>query len=257
MKKTIFITLFLSWFCFMAKSQTNTKSSSPDLYQPTILVELFSSEGCSSCPIADKFMKEIIDISDSSKTPIFVIDYHVSIWNRSGWVDPFSDSMYSLRQQNYLFKKKLTAMYTPMVFINGSDKDIAGTDKKSVGKKLQESLQEPSEHYIRSSASGVENEDSILVGYRVWGKIDSMDLNIVLVQKEINNMVTGGENANQILHHHNIAKQFITIPLKQNQGVVKMHINKYINPENFRLISFVQHQRTWRVYCVDQLSFNK
>ncbi len=257
MKKPVLITLFLSLFQFYAISQTDPKAPPPDLYQPSILIELFSSEGCSSCPVADAFMKEIMDISDSSKTPIYIVDYHVTIWDRSGWVDPFSDSAYTLRQQTYLFKKKLTAMYTPMLFINGSDKDIAGTDKKSVGIKLQENLQKPAEHFMRTSVSGVENEDSIAIGYRVWGNIDSMNLNIVLVQKEINNMVSAGENKDQILHHHNLAKKLITIPLKQNQGIVKMYANKYVNPQNFKLISFVQHQRSWRVYCADQLSFRK
>lgn len=256
MKKTYLSLLFTFIFLGTLFAQKDAAQPAGELFKPSVLIELFSSEGCGSCPIADDFMREIIEISDSNKMPVYVLDYHVVIWNRSGWVDPFSDSAYSLRQQNYVFKKHLPALYTPMAFINGSEKDYAGSDKKSIGMKIQETLSKPSKHFMRCGVTPAENEDSIVVGYKIWGNIDSTNLNVVLVQKRINNMVTAGENKDKILHHHNVARKMISIPLKEKQGIVKMGIKRDFNLENFRLLVFIQHQRTYEVFTTDQLSFD-
>ncbi|MBC7381949.1 MAG: DUF1223 domain-containing protein [Bacteroidia bacterium] len=230
--------------------------SLPQFFQPSVLIELFSSEGCSSCPVADAFMKEILAISDSSKTAVYVLDYHVDIWNRSGWVDPYSDSTYSLRQQNYVFKKKFAAMYTPMAIINGGNKDYAGSDKGGIGRKVSELLNKPSKHFIRTAVAPATNEDSIVIAYNIWGNIDSCDFHAVLVQREIKNMVTAGENKNKVLEHHNVVKKMISIPLKMNKGYVKMGISRDLNVESYRLIVFMQHRRTWDIMASDQLSFD-
>jgi hypothetical protein len=254
MKKGFLCILLLTSLVITTQAQ-NSKSLPVKQYQPAVLIELFSSEGCSSCPFASKFLKEVIDISDSSKTPVFVIDYHVDIWNRSGWVDPFSDSIFSMRQQEYVYRKKLTSMYTPMVFVNGGDKDFAGADKRAIGNAIQGVLTQPSNYYLRTGVTAVENEDSLLVAYQIWGELDSFDLRVAFIQKEINNQVKGGENAGMILHHHNVVKQLTTRHLTNNEGFMKIPVNRDLNLDNFRMVVFVQHQRTWKVVATDQLTF--
>ena len=242
--------------CFIILSSNISFGQGSNNYQPSVLVELFSSEGCSSCPYADAFLKELIDISDSSKTPVYVIDYHVVIWNKSGWVDPFSDSLYSLRHQEYLFKKKLGAMYTPMVFVNGGDKEFAGGDKKGIGMAIQKNLSNPSKHYMRTGVTGIENEDSLMVAYQFWGPGDSLELRVAFVQREINSQVKGGENSGLILHHHNVVRGLFTHDLKGSRdGVFKIPANRDLNLYNYRLVLFLQHKRTWQVMAADQLTF--
>ena len=249
----------IATFCLFALSLSYNFSfgQAAKGYQPAVLVELFSSEGCSSCPYADAFLKELIDISDSSKTPVYVIDYHVVIWNKSGWVDPFSDSAYSLRQQEYLYKKKLGAMYTPMVFVNGGDKEFAGGDKRAIGKAIQNTLSNPAQHYLRTGVTGIENEDSIMLAYQVWGDIDSLQMNIAFVQREINSQVKGGENSGLILHHHNVVRSLYTKELKGKEGMFKIPVKRDLNLDNYRLVIFLQHKRTWNVMATDQLTFKQ
>lgn len=254
MRRIVFIAFFLTSFSPFVWAQEKPSNTGKD-YQPAVLVELFSSEGCSSCPYADQFLKELIDISDSSKSPVYVIDYHVVIWNRSGWVDPFSDSAYSIRQQEYLYKKKLTAMYTPMVFVNGGDKDLAGGDKRGIGTAIQSNLMKPSKHYLRSGVTGIENEDSLMVAFQIWGNIDSMDLKVALVQREINSQVKGGENAGLILHHHNVVRGLYNYPLTANEGMFKITMSRELNLDNFRLVLFVQQRNNFKVVAADQLTF--
>ncbi|MCF8253623.1 MAG: DUF1223 domain-containing protein [Bacteroidia bacterium] len=251
-KKTIFFfCLALGYF----SSSAQLSNPEPKLFQPSVLVELFSSEGCSSCPFADEFLKEVVNISDSNKMPVYVIDYHVVIWNRSGWVDPFSDSAYSLRQQEYMYKKKLNALYTPMVFVNGSDKDYAGADKRGIGTIISNTLSQGSPNFLRSGVTAVENEDSLMVAYQYWGDYDSCEIRVALVQKEINSQVKGGENSGLILHHHNVVRDFTTHPINNKEGMFKIYMNHELNLENYRLVVFVQDKNTWRIRAVDQLTF--
>jgi hypothetical protein len=103
MKKYIKI-IFTLIFSHCAFNSFSQRALDTNQFQPSILIENFTSEGCSSCPEGDKFMGELIHLSDSTNNPVYIIDFHVDIWNRSGWVDPLSDSVYSARQRTYLAK---------------------------------------------------------------------------------------------------------------------------------------------------------
>src|SRR6478735_9169006 len=89
MKKILFVVL-----CFIAIECVAQKK-----YSPQVLLELYSSEGCENCPYADAFMKQVLDIADSLKEPVYVIDFHVDIMDDTSWKDPFANSAYSKRQE--------------------------------------------------------------------------------------------------------------------------------------------------------------
>src|ERR1700704_3504458 len=65
------------------------------------VVELFTSEGCNTCPPADKLLSEIITDARKNKKPIYAMEFHVDIWNRLGWKDPYSNFQFTYRQKNY------------------------------------------------------------------------------------------------------------------------------------------------------------
>src|SRR5438045_3960894 len=87
MKKTLVLLLILATTTVIA--QQHRPSS--------VLLELYSSEGCDNCPAADQFMDEVIRIADTTRQPVYVIDFHVDLWDRSGWKDVYSDSVYTNR----------------------------------------------------------------------------------------------------------------------------------------------------------------
>ena len=94
------------------------------------VLELFTSQGCSSCPSADKLVSNYI-----SKKNVFVLSFHVDYWNRYGWQDPFSSREYSQRQENY--SKFLKAgIYTPQLVINGQTQMI-GSDESRISNSLK------------------------------------------------------------------------------------------------------------------------
>ena len=251
-------TLILGFMGIQLQAQQNVDIFTPNgqekMYQNNVLIELFSSEGCSSCPIADAFMKEVIHLSDSTVTPVYVIDYHVDYWNKSGWVDPFSDSIYTKKQMHYALTKGEKNLYTPMAFVNGGTAH-AGTDAKGIFVEITQNQSRPNPNFLKLGVSAEEGEDSLIIAYRFWGPMDSLELNIAFVQREINSDVKGGENANQILHHHNVCRKLITAPLVKSEGKTKIYVSPTINLDNFRIIGFAQHKNTLKIHGVDQLTF--
>ncbi|MFN4082668.1 MAG: DUF1223 domain-containing protein [Bacteroidia bacterium] len=247
-------TYLLITFCFAVLF---IRAQKEELYQNSILIELFTSEGCGSCPIADEFMDDLLYYADSTKMPIYVIDFHVDIWNKSGWVDPFSDSNHTNRLKSYLKRKEWVHMYTPMAILNGREQH-AGHARKEIGKFIQKELYEPSKHFLRIRLQPIEGEtDSVLVSYTVWGPSDSLTLNVALLQKKINSQVTAGENKDKILHHNNVVRQFKSVPITGKTGSLKMYLNPNLILTNFRFLAYIQHQRTWDVYATDQINFTK
>ena len=81
------------------------------------IIELFTSEGCSSCPAADK---TVAKLAQEFAGKVYILGFHVDYWNYLGWKDAFSDSKYSERQKEYAAVFKLDGVYTPQVVVNGS-----------------------------------------------------------------------------------------------------------------------------------------
>ena len=243
----ILLCLYLSLAELNAQQQTQ-------MY-PTVLVELFSSEGCSSCPFADAFLKEMMVLADSNRIPVFFLDYHVDIWNKSGWVDRFSDSSFSRRQREYMVKTHQEALFTPMMFVNGEGA-LPGNAKKEIGQLVNKNMYAEPQTQLKTRAGYVAASNTLILNYEVLGKSDSCTLNLVLAYREIKSEITGGENKGQTLTHHHTVKDWKWYPIDPSKkGKVEMTLPTDVNLSDLILISFIQQNRTWKVYATDQLMF--
>ena len=90
------------------------------------VVELFTSEGCSSCPPADELVARIE--KESKDKPVYILAYHVDYWNRLGWKDQFSSADFSKRQNEYANYLHLESVYTPQIVVNGK-KEFVGSEE--------------------------------------------------------------------------------------------------------------------------------
>ena len=123
--KWILIIIFsgLVIFGMVKKNDLGKKGSGPESFNSFALLELFTSEDCSSCPPADRLLPQLASLDPN----IIPLSFHVDYWNNLGWKDPFSSSEFSQRQQNYGRHFNLESIYTPQLVINGEFELLFGS----------------------------------------------------------------------------------------------------------------------------------
>ena len=92
-----------------------------------VIMEMFTSEGCSSCPAAEKTAELLDEDATKRGTTLIILDFHVDYWDYLGWKDPFANPFYTQRQQTYSRKLHLESIYTPQSIVNGT-KECVGSD---------------------------------------------------------------------------------------------------------------------------------
>lgn len=246
------------WLVFVILLLTSLHSWAQNkLFVPTVLVEFYTSEGCSSCPKADLFGTEIRNIADSNKQRVYTLDWHVDLWNQSGWVDPFSDSLYTQRQEDFARANNQKAMFTPMVFVNGKGALPAGA-KSEVGKLIESNIRKPASNFIMLSASLMSASKALIIDYDIKGEIDSCDFMATLVQNVVYSMPTSGENAGTKLVHHNVVRKLVGTTTPTPVGSLSMQLATVdIDFKQYKLIAFLQHKRTKQIVACQQLDFDQ
>ncbi len=204
-----------------------------------VIIELFTSQGCSSCPAADKNLSEIIKKAEALGKPVYGLSFHVDYWNHIGWKDPYSSKEFTERQRHYGEILNLRSIYTPQMIVNGKD-EFVGSNKNEAVRAVNESLQKISIYQILIESSRVSN-GTLHVKYSVNEKPTGEALNLAIVEKDIENFVSSGENSGRKLHHDNVVRMFKTV-LLQSQGEVEIKIGS-LNLSKCSLILYVQDKQ--------------
>src|SRR6476659_11225578 len=138
--KWILGVIFLGIAVFEVDKKINSGNKGHHLkrsYQSFAILELFTSEGCSSCPPADRLLPQL----SSTNASIIPLSFHVDYWDRYGWKDPFSNAAFTGRQGEYAKQFKLESIYTPQLVINGAY-ELVGSNKASAEEDIRKSLKE-------------------------------------------------------------------------------------------------------------------
>ena len=118
----------------------STRAASPAARTP-VLVELFTSEGCSSCPPADALLRELVQETSKDWRRVFCLGFHVDYWNRLGWTDPYSSAKFSQRQQAYARAMKADRVYTPQMIVGGT-RQMVGSSSIAVRTAIGDAARE-------------------------------------------------------------------------------------------------------------------
>ena len=205
------------------------------------VLELFTSEGCSSCPPADELMGKIE--KEYKNDPVYLLSYHVDYWNRLGWKDRFSTPENSQRQQQYSHILN-SQVYTPQLVINGKT-EFVGSDENAIKNAIQKALFISSKTKIELSAT-VSQKD-IHVQYKTSADTKNMLL-INLIEKHSSTQVGKGENEGRHLHHWQIVHQQNPISLNtQQEGTTTFSLPDGFSPENWEIIAFIQNVKTGEI----------
>jgi hypothetical protein len=208
------------------------------------VVELFTSEGCSSCPPADAEAEKISVLHPDN---VYVLAFHVDYWDRLGWKDEFSDAAYSERQKGYAGHFNLDGVYTPQVVLNGKEQFV-GSNAALLKRSVDTEIKNTSNRAIEFSAVGATG-NTVQVAYKLDAPAN-MAVNIALVQITAQTSVKRGENEGRVLRHINIVRDFKTISGPGQTGIASLALPKEMMPKECKVIVYLQHLKTREITAV-------
>lgn len=203
---------------------------------PPIVVELFTSEGCSSCPPADALLGELETQGRFHAHPIIVLSEHVDYWNGLGWKDRFSSAEFTNRQAEYARRFGLDTVYTPQIIINGRTQ-IVGNDPVAVQKALGV-FDNPSAEVVNIFLS-----PDNLAHISIAGARSGTRAFLAITETSLTTSVHAGENRNRELHHAGVVRQLRDLgPIN---GTFSVNLPLWIDPmwkrQNVHVVVFTQH----------------
>ncbi|MBC8154592.1 MAG: DUF1223 domain-containing protein [Bacteroidetes bacterium] len=208
--------------------------------KPVAIVELFTSQGCSSCPPADRLLTEISRQAIANGQAVYALSFHVDYWDRIGWRDPYSDHSFTLRQRQYARQFKLESIYTPQAVLNGK-REFVGSNRAQLRAQLASTLDEPAPVAVQLSAT--RQGQTITVKYKLAGTLVGTVLNVALVSSVVSTVVKRGENAGHTLSHNNVVRAFTTIRATE-KGRTTLTAPADFDPANGAVIGYVQQENT-------------
>jgi len=213
------------------------------------LIELFTSEGCSSCPPADVILEDVQKKYNDKN--VLVLSYHVDYWDKLGWKDVFSNALFTERQEYYSNLFRLNSIYTPQAVVNGK-KEFVGSNKTKLVSSIDEQLNEKQMVSIKLKAIQ-NNSGKIDVNYSS-DETNSKNEQIILllVQKMATNKIDRGENKGKTLHHINIVREIFYLPIKEANTTFNLPTG--LMKEDIFIAGFIQDSRSGKVKAIQSIS---
>jgi hypothetical protein len=217
-----------------------------------VLVELFTSEGCSSCPPADQLLRELI-ANQPASARIIALSEHVDYWNDLGWTDPFSAKLFTDRQTAY-GKSLGVDVYTPQVVIDGR-RAVIGSSRSQVAGAILNSAQKPAIRLTWTSADHATLEVTVPDG----AATADATVFLAVTEDHLQNSVSRGENKGLKLAHDAVTRRLTEIGTTGQRGgfhrvvpVAEM-LDRVWKPAGLHVVVFVQNRAG--VAAVETLAF--
>jgi hypothetical protein len=231
------------------RGQTVGKTAAAEASSPTVhplLVELFTSEGCSSCPPADVLLQSMDTSEPVPGAQLIVLSEHVDYWDHDGWKDPNSSSALTDRQNDYVRALGLKTAYTPQMIVDGT-RELRLGDRQQMGKVLQDAVVTPKVS-VRIGAVTVDAGSPTVLRTRIEtdGNSDkhNADVYVVVALDHVESQVLHGENGGRHLTHVAVVvelKKIGTLPKgKRFDEAVQLNLKPGTDPKNVRVVAFVQ-----------------
>jgi hypothetical protein len=212
--------------CFFAAAQAETP----------VLVELFTSEGCSSCPPADLLLAKLESTQPVAGARIIVLSEHVDYWDRLGWRDPFSSAQFTARQQEYSQIFRDTGPYTPEMVIDGGT-GFVGSESAQALRAIAQAARAPKATVRISTAPGK-------VSIQAEGVKGSADVLLAITERNLLSAVARGENAGRKLPHTAVVRWLHVVGKTRRGEAFTAEVNaspeKSWKLENLRAVVFLQ-----------------
>ncbi|TCK69750.1 DUF1223 domain-containing protein [Acidipila rosea] len=186
------------------------------------IVELFTSEGCSSCPPADALLGQIHLKQSPSGQLIVGISEHVTYWNSLGWKDPYSSPVFTERQSAYASRLSPEGSYTPQMVLNGKDQFV-GSNGTALDRALREDAKRT--HVDLRIVAATLSVDGVDAKFSLSGHTSKpLDVIAVLTDDADRSSVLRGENTGRLLQHVSVARSLTRVATVAGDAEKSIHL---------------------------------
>jgi hypothetical protein len=234
---------------------THAQESAAAAPRLPVVVELFTSEGCSSCPPADALLAKLEAEQPFKDVEVLALEEHVDYWNNGGWTDPFSSGSFTLRQSDYAGAVPNGNPFTPQMVVDGQDQLIgsratqatetierAATKKKAVVTVTSGDQQPDGTQRFHVQASALPNPSH-----------DTPEVWMAITETGLHSDVKRGENAGEDLHHAAVVRKLRKIGTANASGATSYSSDQSVKldpgwkRENVRIVVFVQQRKSKQI----------
>lgn len=235
-------------------SQAQTSSDAAN--RKPIVVELFTSEGCSSCPPADLLLQKLVQSQPVPGADIIALEEHVDYWNHDGWTDPYSSAEWTQRQVVYgsIFKKDA---YTPEMVVDGQSQFLGNDPREALVEIEQAAGEAKTDVSITPEKPDSKGVQQFTVSVKkLAGNTsgDTAEVWLAVTEDGLHSDVSRGENAERMLDHIATLRSLRKIGTANTndatvsfQGTSAVKFNSHWNPEKIRVTILVQERRNRRI----------
>ncbi len=241
-----------------------------------VLVELFTSEGCSSCPPADALIARLEKSQPVAGAEVIALKEHVDYWNHLGWRDPYSSAEFSQRQNDYAQAFGSSQVYTPQMIVDGRTEFVGSSEGRARQAILQEARAPKAAVHLRwapipsgqardlaaakSAALGIPLDVRVeQLGETTTG--DTPEVYLAITESNLHSEVLRGENAGSKFDHFAVVRELKPIGTANPQAATAFSAQQVVRlaptwkRENLRAVVFVQERHSRRVLGAAALVF--
>lgn len=236
-------------FLFLMLLALFAHEASPSPEVAPVVIELFTSQGCSSCPPADRLLKRL-----AGDPRVIPLSFHVDYWNYIGWTDPFSSKRWSERQQAYARAFRSNRIYTPQLVVSGRT-GLNGSDEAGARKRIAEALAAEPAGKVTVALEPSQDRLKVKVGAKLSRAVEGpLDLWVAVYETGLTTKVGAGENASATLHNDYVVRRLekaLSLPGSAGAaetGEVVLGLDKRWKRESLGVAAFLQDPKTMVIH---------
>ncbi|NNM32103.1 MAG: DUF1223 domain-containing protein [Gemmatimonadetes bacterium] len=218
--------------------------------EPVAVLELFTSEGCSSCPAADAFLRELSTEARDGGQRLFALAFHVDIWDRLGWPDRFARAEYTDRQRFFFIVMGMYVIYTPQLIVNGT-RHLVGSNRTRARSAIADALTRPMEVHVALDVESVTRGREVLARAICDPPAVPAVLHVAVVERGLSSQVKRGENTGRLLLHPDVVRGLVTVDAKGGASAVAVPIPEDLELSASSLVAWVQERETGAILGAD------
>lgn len=216
------------------------KTTEPGVPHRAVVVELFTSEGCSSCPPADELLGHLQQDLSAKSVQVIPLGFHVDYWNSLGWKDRFSSAEFTQRQEEYTRSLKVDGPYTPEMVVDGAV-EFVGNDAGRAQNTIRQQAAQLAGAQVTIASAGADQLKIQVKGPAATGNALVM---LAITEDNLSTQVGSGENGGRTLHHAAVVRELRQVGTLKNgalETTAPLKLEKDWKRNDLRAVVFVQN----------------